>query len=122
MCRNNNAWYLISIPKLLARDGYNWFLRSFVLKNVWSNLLALGNFPFYLKYTKLMQISRGMLDRALEKIQLEESALHGHFKDTRMELLIGMPQLVKIGMSRDTLTLFTVHFSDFLMLKSPQLL
>jgi len=66
-----------------------------------------------------MQISRGMLDRALEKIQLEESALHGHFKDTRMELLIGMPQLVKIGMSRDTLTLFTVHFSDFLMLKSP---
>jgi len=49
----------------------------------------------------LMQISRGLLDRAHRKNQLlKESALNGHFKYTYVTLLVRMLQLGKLDLSR----------------------
>jgi len=55
----------------------------------------------YLIYTKLMQISIGMLYRPHRNTQLlEESALNDHFIYTRITSLVRLSQVGKLHMSR----------------------
>jgi len=82
---------------LLARDEYIWFLHSFLLEIFRCTLLTLGN------YHPLLHIYKAHVDfeRTARQSTWKESVANGQVKHTYITLLVRLPQLDKIVLSKN---------------------